>query len=185
MNYIPYVYINALKDCSPVPGHPDIRISFGVSLLLRGGELKVRRCLIEACTDVSYLCKGVKCEDDLLSILDDGLNVNADEARHDMKRRVMARGIIVKTIAISRKQKTCLHFGCSLRVGVEEASLEAIKRTPLPYLHTLFANGVSNFKVLRYPSQLCILASPLARWHTSEGWVCPLFRVCPLFIKGN
>lgn len=124
----------------------------------------MRRCLIEACTDVSYLCKGVKCEDDLLSILDDGLNANADEARHDMKRRVMARGIIVKTIAISRKQKTCLHFGCSLRVGVE--GVFGGKRTPLPPIGTLSANGVSNFKVLRYPSQLCILASPLARWHS-------------------
>ena len=88
----------------------------------------MRRCLIEACTDVSYLCKGVKCEDDFLSIIDDGLNANADEARHDMKRRVIARGIIVKTIAISREPVYTLVV--VMRVGVEAPSFPLAKSYP-------------------------------------------------------
>ena len=50
---------------SPVPGHPEMSISFGASLpFCKGGELKVRRCLIDAFTDVSYLWMILQ-EDDL------------------------------------------------------------------------------------------------------------------------
>ena len=72
----------------------------------------MRRCFIEACIDVSYLCKGVKRDDDLPSIFDDGLNPIADEARHEKKRRVMARGIIVKTIACN-EYGACYYCCCN------------------------------------------------------------------------
>jgi len=51
---------------SPVPGQPEMSISFGGSLpFCKGGELKVRRCLIDAFTDVSYLWMILQEEDDL------------------------------------------------------------------------------------------------------------------------
>lgn len=70
----------------PVPGQPLIKISFGGSFpfFSGGGELKVSRCFIDACTDVSARPGDADCD---CGARGDGLKPDAEAARQHAMRR--------------------------------------------------------------------------------------------------